>query len=115
MEEFGVWPSIGWQPNRYLKPLPKYYLKDQSQVYYNAISGASTFFDYLRTIVQLLPYYIPPVVIANLINMVFFFFLLGAVEFFPMMTGLFQRTTRTNPIFTKPTSSVVETTELEVL
>ena len=63
---------------------------------------------------QLLPYYIPPVVIANLINMVFFFFLLGAVEFFPMMTGLFQRTTRTNPIFTKPTSSVVETTELEV-
>ena len=64
---------------------------------------------------QLLPYYIPPVVIANLINMVFFFFLLGAVEFFPMMTGLFQRTTRTNPIFTKPTSSVVETTELEVL
>jgi len=75
--------------------------------------GASTFFDYLRTIVQLLPYYIPPVVIANLINMVFFFFLLGAVEFFPMMTGLFQRTTRTNPIFTKQTSSVVETTELE--
>ena len=78
-------------------------------------SGASTFFDYLRTIVQLLPYYVPPVVIANLINMIFFFFLLGAVEFFPMMTGLFQKTTRTNPIFNKPPTTSVATTELEVL
>lgn len=75
--------------------------------------GASTFFDYLRTIVQLLPYYVPPVVIANLINMIFFFFLLGAVEFFPMMTGLFQKTTRTNPIFNKPPTTSVATTELE--
>ena len=72
--------------------------------------GASTCFDYLKTIVQLLPYYIPPVVIANLINMIFFFFLLGAVEFFPIMTGLFQRNTRTNPILSK---TQVETTELE--
>ena len=32
-------------------------------------------FDYLKTIVQLLPYYVPPVVIANLINMVIDYFI----------------------------------------
>ena len=53
--------------------------------------GASTLFDYLKTIVQLLPYYIPPVVIANLINMIFFFFLLGAVEVIPILSGLLQK------------------------
>lgn len=57
--------------------------------------GASTLFDYLRTIVQLLPYYIPPVVIANLINMIFFFFLLGAVEVIPFLSGLLQRSAKT--------------------
>jgi len=55
--------------------------------------GASTLFDYLKTIVQLLPYYVPPVVIANLINMIFFFVLLGAVEILPFISGFFQRPT----------------------
>ena len=32
-----------------------------------------------------------------------------------MMTGLFQKTTRTNPIFNKPPTTSVATTELEVL
>ncbi len=56
--------------------------------------GASTLFDYLRTIVQLLPYYIPPVVIANLINMIFFFFLLGAVEVIPFISSLLHRSAK---------------------
>ena len=53
--------------------------------------GASTLFDYLKTIVHLLPYYVPPVVIANLINMIFFFVLLGAVEILPFINGIFHR------------------------
>ena len=56
--------------------------------------GASTLFDYLKAIVQLLPYYIPPVVIANLINMIFFFFLLGAVEIIPFLSGLIQKSSK---------------------
>lgn len=56
--------------------------------------GASTVFDYLKTIVQLLPYYVPPVVIANLINMVFFFVLLAAVEVIPFLSGLLQRSAK---------------------
>ena len=46
--------------------------------------------DILRRIVQQLPYYVPPVVIANLINLVFFIFLLGAVEIVPLLLGLFM-------------------------
>ena len=44
----------------------------------------------LRRVVQQLPYYVPPVVIANLINLVFFVFLLGAVEIVPLLLGLFM-------------------------
>ena len=51
-------------------------------------------FDYLKTIVQLLPYYVPPVVIANLINMVFFFVLLAAVEVIPFLSGLVQKSAK---------------------
>ena len=56
--------------------------------------GASTVFDYLKTVVQLLPYYVPPVVIANLINMVFFFVLLAAVEVIPFFSGLLQKSAK---------------------
>ena len=38
-----------------------------------------------------LPYYIPPVVLANLINLVFFVFLLFAVEVVPTLLGLLMR------------------------
>ena len=51
--------------------------------------------DILRRIVQQLPYYVPPVVIANLINLVFFIFLLGAVEIVPLLLGLFMGRTPT--------------------
>ena len=44
----------------------------------------------LRRVLQQLPYYVPPVVIANLINLVFFVFLLGAVEIVPLLLGLFM-------------------------
>ena len=36
----------------------------------------------------MLPYYIPPVVIANLINMAFFCVLLGAVEILPFLNNV---------------------------
>ena len=39
-------------------------------------------FDYLKTIVQLLPYYVPPVVIANLINMVIDYFIDLFVDYY---------------------------------
>ena len=55
----------------------------------NRFEGDSTR-DTLRRIVQQLPYYVPPVVIANLINLVFFIFLLGAVEIAPLLLGLFM-------------------------
>ena len=48
-----------------------------------------------RRIVQQLPYYVPPVVIANLINLVFFIFLLGAVEIVPLLLGLFMGRSQT--------------------
>ena len=38
-----------------------------------------------------LPYYIPPVVIANLINMAFFCVLLGAVEVLPFLTNIMMQ------------------------
>ena len=55
----------------------------------NRFQGENTR-DILRRIVQQLPYYVPPVVIANLINLVFFIFLLGAVEIVPLLLGLFM-------------------------
>lgn len=55
----------------------------------NRFEGDSTR-EILRRIVQQLPYYVPPVVIANLINLVFFIFLLGAVEIVPLLLGLFM-------------------------
>merc|ERR1712223_1888319 len=51
--------------------------------------------DILRRIIQQLPYYVPPVVIANLINLVFFIFLLGAVEIVPLLLGLFMGRSQT--------------------
>lgn len=44
--------------------------------------------DFVRAFLQQLPYYVPPVVIANLINLLFFVFLLGAVEIAPLLLGL---------------------------
>ncbi len=41
-----------------------------------------------RQFLQQLPYYIPPVVIANLINLLFFICLLGAVEIVPLLFSL---------------------------
>jgi len=52
---------------------------------------ASSYLDRLRKIVQLLPYYIPPVVIANLINMAFFCVLLCAVEILPFINNLMSK------------------------
>ena len=69
--------------------------------------GASTLFDYLKTIVQLLPYYVPPVVLANLINMVFFFVLLAAVEVVPFLSGLLQKSAK-NALHTKAVTEFSE-------
>jgi len=50
-----------------------------------------------RRVVQQLPYYIPPVVLANLINLVFFVFLLFAVEVVPTLLGLLMKTKKSLP------------------
>ncbi len=41
-----------------------------------------------RQFLQQLPYYIPPVVIANLINLLLFICLLGAIEIVPLLYSL---------------------------
>jgi len=42
---------------------------------------------YIRRVLMQVPYYVPPVVIANLINLMLFIFLLGAVEIVPLFLG----------------------------
>lgn len=44
------------------------------------LADGGSIFDYLKALVQLLPYYLPPVVIANIVNMMFFAILLASVE-----------------------------------
>jgi hypothetical protein len=39
--------------------------------------------DYLRAVLHQLPYYIPPVILANLINILIFALIMGAVELLP--------------------------------
>ena len=39
--------------------------------------------DYLRAVLHQLPYYIPPVMFANLINILIFALMMGAVELLP--------------------------------
>jgi hypothetical protein len=39
--------------------------------------------DYLRAVLHQLPYYIPPVILANLINILIFALMMGAVELLP--------------------------------
>ena len=52
---------------------------------------ARTSSELFRRVIQQLPYYIPPVVLANLINLVFFVFLLFAVEVVPTLLGLLMK------------------------
>jgi len=56
----------------------------------NAFESTS-YAELFRRVIQQLPYYIPPVVLANLINLVFFVFLLFAVEVVPTLLGLLMR------------------------
>ena len=41
--------------------------------------------EYIRTILHQIPYYIPPVMFANLINILLFGFLIGFVELLPSL------------------------------
>ena len=56
----------------------------------NHFDGQTTT-ELISRIVQQLPYYIPPVFLANLVNLVFFMFLLFAVEVVPFILTLFMK------------------------
>lgn len=47
--------------------------------------AGETYLDYFQRCLQQLPYYVPPVVIANLINLLLFFVLLGFLELIPFL------------------------------
>ena len=44
--------------------------------------------DWVRTILHQIPYYIPPVIIANIINIGIFAFMMGFIEIFPNLLAL---------------------------
>ena len=44
--------------------------------------------DWVRTILHQVPYYIPPVIIANIINIGIFAFMMGFIEIFPNLLAL---------------------------
>lgn len=62
----------------------------------NAFDTRGSTAELFRRVVQQLPYYIPPVVLANLINLVFFVFLLFAVEVVPTLISLLMKTKKSS-------------------
>jgi len=52
--------------------------------------------EYLRAILHQIPFYIPPVMIANLINIGIFAFMMGFIEVFPNLLAVFFRTTNSS-------------------
>ena len=52
--------------------------------------------EYFRAILHQIPYYIPPVMIANLINIGIFAFMMGFIEVFPNLLAIFFRSGNTS-------------------
>merc|ERR1719278_553621 len=52
--------------------------------------------EYLRAILHQIPFYIPPVMIANLINIGIFAFMMGFIEVFPNLLAVFFRSTNSS-------------------
>lgn len=81
-------------PSVFNMPLP--WTPGWRNLFYGRPMGGNAFetrsyAELLRRVVQQLPYYIPPVLLANLINLVFFVFLLFAVEVVPTLLGLLMK------------------------
>ena len=62
--------------------------------------------DWVRTILHQVPYYIPPVIIANIINIGIFAFMMGFIEIFPNLLALVLGTS-------KNMSLILNTTDTE--
>jgi len=62
--------------------------------------------DWVRTILHQVPYYIPPVIIANIINIGIFAFMMGFIEIFPNLLALVLGTS-------KNMSLILNTTDAE--
>ena len=69
----------------------------------------------MRTILHQVPYYIPPVIIANIINIGIFAFMMGFIEIFPNLLALVMGTNKTNMSLVLNSSSELSETSGDVL
>jgi len=65
--------------------------------------------DWVRTILHQIPYYIPPVIIANIINIGIFAFMMGFIEIFPNLLALVFGTSKNMSLILNTTSDLGET------
>jgi len=65
--------------------------------------------DWVRTILHQIPYYIPPVIIANIINIGIFAFMMGFIEIFPNLLALVFGTSKNMSLILNTTSELGET------
>ena len=63
--------------------------------------------DWMRTILHQIPYYIPPVIIANIINIGIFAFMMGFIEIFPNLLALVFGTSRNMSLILNSTMEAV--------
>jgi len=64
--------------------------------------------DWIRTILHQIPYYIPPVIIANIINIGIFAFMMGFIEIFPNLLALMFGTSRNMSLILNTTSETAD-------
>ena len=65
--------------------------------------------DWIRTILHQIPYYIPPVIIANIINIGIFAFMMGFIEIFPNLLALVFGTNKNMTMMLNATTELGET------
>jgi len=65
--------------------------------------------DVVRTILHQVPYYIPPVIIANIINIGIFAFMMGFIEIFPNLLAIVMGTNKTMSLVLNSSSELTET------
>ena len=71
--------------------------------------------DVLRTILHQVPYYIPPVIIANIINIGIFAFMMGFIEIFPNLLAIVMGTSRSNMSLVLNSTTEIPETSGDVL
>ena len=64
--------------------------------------------DWIRTILHQIPYYIPPVIIANIINIGIFAFMMGFIEIFPNLLALMFGTSKNMSLILNTTSEITD-------